>query len=284
MNQYNDEPAPSTLPAGVLYGAAAVALALLIAIGFYLFSDRTAETVEAPAAPAVASPAADPQAAAVEPAPPEPTVAEPTFAEQAEAEPEPEVVLPPLNNSDAEVREVMASVAADLPQWLVPDELIRKFVLAVNNTSGGELARKYPPIVPPRQAFVATRVAPQRYTLPRASYRRYDPYTRLLAAIDMQMVARLYRQYYPLLQEAHQELGQSKNSFHATLLKAIDHLLTAPVIEDELPLVRTSVLYKYADADLEKLPDTHKLLLRMGPDNTRQLKTALGELKAALAQ
>lgn len=282
MNRYNEETPPPRLPGPAVYAVAAILVVILAGVALYFWSnqhDRQSEILDTTAVPPVVETAPPPEAAPREAPPPEPS-----FAEQAAAEEEEPIELPPLDNSDAQIREVATAMAPDLPDWLVPDELVRKFVLAVNVTSRGELSRKYPPIVPPQQAFVATKITTDTFSMPAQSYSRYDPYARLIAAIDMQSVAVLYRQYYPLLQEAHLELGQTKGSFHATLLKAIDHLLQAPEIEGELPLVRTSVLYQYADPDLEKLPATHKLMLRMGADNTRKLKRALRELKTALAQ
>ncbi|TQV70741.1 DUF3014 domain-containing protein [Exilibacterium tricleocarpae] len=284
MNQYNEEAAPPRLPGPAVYIAAGMLVVLLVGVGFYFWSsqrDRESEILDTTAVAPPVDTAPEPQ---VELDSQQETPPPPSFAEQAEAEAqaEPPVELPPLNNSDERARELAAGLSPNLPDWLVPDELIRKFVLAVNVTSRGELSRKYPPIVPPKQAFVATKVTGNTFTMPAASYRRYDPYVALLGAINMQDVAVLYRQYYPLLQAAHEELAQTKAGFHATLLRAIDNLLTAPEIDGELPLVRTSVLYQYADPDLEKLPATHKLLLRMGAENTRELKRALRELRTAL--
>jgi hypothetical protein len=44
------------------------------------------------------------------------------------------------------------------------------------------------------------------------------------------------------------------------------------------------VFYQYADPALEKLPASHKLLLRMGPENTRQVQESLRRLRAELAE
>jgi hypothetical protein len=41
-------------------------------------------------------------------------------------------------------------------------------------------------------------------------------------------------------------------------------------------------MYKYADPELEALPDAQKLLLRMGPDNILKLKTKLQQIQSAL--
>ena len=97
-------------------------------------------------------------------------------------------------------------------------------------------------------------------------------------------MAALYKRFYPLLEEAYREMGLKKGNFHTVMLGAIDNLLAAPVVEQDILLVRPKVFYQYADPALEKLPASHKLLLRMGPDNTRRLQESLKNLRAKLAE
>jgi hypothetical protein len=42
------------------------------------------------------------------------------------------------------------------------------------------------------------------------------------------------------------------------------------------------VNYKYVDANLEALPNAQKLLIRMGPENTRKIKNAVKRLQPLL--
>ncbi|MGL4516467.1 MAG: DUF3014 domain-containing protein, partial [Shewanella sp.] len=68
------------------------------------------------------------------------------------------------------------------------------------------------------------------------------------------------------------------------LLQEIKVFLAAPIIEDPIELHSISVNYKFVDPQLEALPSAQKLLIRMGPENTRKLKTALRNLENQLAQ
>jgi hypothetical protein len=52
----------------------------------------------------------------------------------------------------------------------------------------------------------------------------------------------------------------------------LDVILATPEIDDPIPLQHKSVMYTYADPELEKLPSVQKQLLRMGPENTRRIK------------
>ena len=72
-------------------------------------------------------------------------------------------------------------------------------------------------------------------------------------------------------------------SFNQRLLQAIDIMLAAPVIEQPIELDGVSVNYQFVDPQLEALPNAQKLLVRMGPENTKKVKAALRKLKRYLA-
>ena len=222
-----------------------------------------------------------------EPEPVEPAEAEPTFADLAaqETAPEAEEPLPPLDESDIPLQAAVEALPLDAQvlQRLVGEEMIRKFVRAVENMHQGKLVHKFRPLQQPAQAFYADKIGEQ-YRMSFKAYHRYDAYAEALANLDKPALVALYRRYYPLLQQAYGELGTGGKSFHAALLGAIDHLLRAPVIESELLLTRPSVMYKFKDPALEKLSGPHKMMLRMGPENSRSVQRSLRELRQALAE
>lgn len=205
--------------------------------------------------------------------------------------PEPqEEPLPPLSDSDPSVMDAFAKLAADAPTMMVPEEVVRKFVRAANAIEEGKIVHEYRPLVSPAPPFQATRDGTledqqgQQYILSPDNYRRYDKYVTTLEAIDTDALIAIYKRFYPLLEEAYGEMGLKKGNFHTVMLGAIDNLLAAPVVDGEILLVRPKVFYQYADPALEKLPSSHKLLLRMGPDNTRRVHAKLREIRARLAE
>ena len=105
---------------------------------------------------------------------------------------------------------------------------------------------------------------------------------RLVAAADPAQAADVYARYYPLLQEAYQDLGYPARQFHARLLEVIDHLLATPEVQTPIRLVRPHVLYKYADPDLEARSAGQKALIRMGPEHMAVLKDKLRALRVEL--
>lgn len=262
-----------------------VVVIAVIALGFafmFLRDDAPAATalVNAPIAPApaVASTSSVPaeQAPIEEYQPPVQVV---------EVEP-----LPVLSESDSSVLNALLQLRGEgLLELLVPQELLRKFVLAVNNIAEGKVIHEYRPVNSPPPPFVVEtfsvmiegaaveqeRVSPNNFT-------RYEPYVTTLALIDSDAAVAVYRRFYPLLEEAFDELGLKKPNFHSVLIAAIDNLLAAPDHQGDLLLIRPKVFYQYADPALEQLPQTHKLMLRMGPENARGMKASLRQLRARL--
>jgi len=76
----------------------------------------------------------------------------------------------------------------------------------------------------------------------------------------------------------------SGGSFEKTLIIAIDQLLDAPEIEQAYFLTRPSVRYKFADKQLEQLTPAHKLMIRMGRENSEVVKIELTKFKQYLTQ
>ncbi len=277
-------------PAGVSQKLMLIlALCLLLVLGLLLLwpAKQPSQPVVTPVEPQPVTPSPE-TLPDILPEPAAPAAEEDSsFAEQAlvEEAAEPEQPLPDLNNSDSEVRSALETLSADavLLQWVVSDEVLRKFVRVVDNLSQGKLVHKHRPLQSPRQPFFADKIG-QQYRMSLKAYHRYDPYVDVLESLDMRTLVAVYRRYYPLLQQAYAELGYSGKNFHASLLGAIDQLLSAPEVEGEILLIRPSVMFKYRDPELEQLPDSHKLMLRLGPDNRRRVKARLRELRQALAE
>lgn len=201
-----------------------------------------------------------------------------------EAEQAPQVPLPDLNNSDAEIQQAASQLtpAPNWGSWITTDEAIRKFVVVIDNMAQGKIARKHLPIPKPDEKFVKSSDGVKFYLDP-AGYERYTPYISLFESIDNDMAVELYRRYSPLLEQAFAELGYPNRNFHDTLMKSFEQVLNAPVINRDIELIRPSVLYKFADPALERAPAVHKQLIRMGPDNTRSLQQKIKQLKATLS-
>lgn len=206
-------------------------------------------------------------------------------------EPEPqEEPLPKLSESDASVLSSLEELSDAGMKLVVPDEVVRKFVRAINAAEEGKAVHEYRPLVSPAPPFKVERQASdpnrvQTYTLSDENFERYTKYVESFTAIDPAELAATYKRYYPLLEEAFGEMGlKAKNNFHSVMINAIDTLLAAPVTEEDIILVRPKVFYQFADPALEQLPPIQKLMLRMGPENANKIKAHLRQVRTHLEQ
>ncbi|MGI2261078.1 DUF3014 domain-containing protein [Shewanella sp. GXUN23E] len=264
----------------------AIILVLLLSGGayFYFSKDSAPEpeiTVEEITLPEQAPPEPLPVAEAVPE--PEPTpVPHPQPEPQTPAAPASEP-LPSLNDSDTFIEDKTLKLAdgMDISKLLVTQNMARQFVVFVDNLAQGELARKVSPLKGPSQIFTVTDITDKTYLNP-DSYHRYDVYADFLSSLDEQQLVATYDKLQPLLNEAFDELGYQNTDFNERVTQAIDQMLAAPVIEDPIELNTISVNYQFVDPELEALPAAQKLMIRMGPENSRKVKAVLKKLKAQL--
>jgi len=268
-----------------------VAAAAIFAVSYFMVKDKVIPTGlrQLP----VAAPVVQPETATTEPAKP---AAKPIYEEPVPVPgPEP---LPELNESDLAVVAALQGLNVDgLLPLVIPDQILRKFVRAVDAVEEGKLITEYRPIVSPQGALLVdsfhVSVAGgepgevqdvEQFRMSEKNYQRYDSYVKVLSLLNSDAVVSMYKHFYGLLNEAYKEMGLNKGNFHSVLIRAIDNLLAAPDANNDMILVRPKVYYEFADPALEKLPATQKLMLRMGPDNEQRAKTSLRSLRAKLLQ
>ena len=228
------------------------------------------------ALPAGGTPPASTAAPATAPAAPAAPVEPPPPAEPAEPP------LPALTESDAEVRSTLADILpAALQPGLAPDNLLARAAALADGFARGRLVRdKLPLPAMPGKLIVAERDG--RMFLDAANHARYDTVVAACAELDTAALARWYRRYEPLLQQAWEELGNGDAPVREAILGGIELMLAAPAPAGELELKQPAVFYKYADPALESLPESQKLLIRMGPRNRALVVAHLERLREAL--
>jgi hypothetical protein len=174
--------------------------------------------------------------------------------------------------------------------WLVPDGVVRRFVATVDNLPREKVAEKVRAVRPVPGAFIVDRspidaaTGEERITLSTANHARYEAAVKLLAALDMRQVGLLYRSYYPLLQQAYEDLGYPGRYFNDRLVEVIDHLLEALVPAGPPVLVQPKAMYEFADVNLEERSAGQKLMIRIGPQNAALVKERLKALCAEITQ
>jgi hypothetical protein len=249
-------------------GVAAAVVVVAAGTWYYLQSRHAA----VPGAPEVAqTPPAEPPA--------EPSIQHPVPGGEDSA-PAP---LPALADSDAALIDALRLVVgtAAVKDYLLPETIIRHLVVTIDNLPRQKVAVTKRPVSAAVGSFSADGDE-LHATLDPQNFARYQPLVAVLGKLDMQRVAAVYVRFYPLFQQAYQELGYPNGYFNDRLVQVIDLLLATPQPAGPIALVRPNVMYTYADAALESRPAGQKLLIRMGPDNAAVIKRKLTELRAAI--
>jgi hypothetical protein len=253
----------------VAYSAAAVAV---VAAGgaFYYF-----KVVKHDEVPVVAPPVAH----APEEAPPD---------EGREHHPLPEATapdkpLPTLNDSDKDISGSLAGVFGkkSMDELLVPEMVIRHIVVTVDNLPRNKVAEQMRP-VKSASGQTVTATSGDMITLTDENSARYAAFMKLVQTTDTKQLGALYIRYYPLFQQAYEDLGYPGQYFNDRLVEVIDHLLQTPEVRGPIQLKQGKVFYEYADPSLESRSAGQKLLLRMGSENQAIIKKKLKDLRVVV--
>ena len=198
-------------------------------------------------------------------------------------EPVPEPVLPDLNESDSFFRGRMEIISSntDIVRWLAADDLLRRVASYLDGLSRGVVLSKIFPLTQPTGKFT-THMDGETVWLNAGNYERYDLTIEAIESIDMVALAKLFHIARPLIEKSFDEMGYNARQMEGILLQAIDRILSTPIIIEPIELTRESVLYQFADPDLEKLMPLQKQVLRTGPENTQKLQQQALALKNAL--
>lgn len=234
----------------------------------------------------------EPVAVEQTPAPPPaaaPPVVEHPLAPAADAATAPP--LPAVADSDPALTAALQGLigAPAVQTWLVPDQIARRFVATVDNLPRNAPLEKRRPLQAPTDSFIVDRTTvdqstgTERITLSARNAMRYDAAVALFQKADTKQLAELYRHYYPLLQQAYEDLGYPDHYFNDRVIAAIDDMLRAPEIDKPIALAQPKVLYQYEDPALEQLSSGQKLMMRMGLTHERNVKAKLRELRGLIA-
>ena len=131
--------------------------------------------------------------------------------------------LPALNDSDQVVHDSLAGVIGRDPveQFLVPQNIVRHFVVTVDNLPRKKVAVDLRPVKPTAGQTV-TATQGDITTLSPANFERYAPLVRVLAKTDVKALAVVYERLYPLFQQSYEDLGYPGKYFNDRLVEVID--------------------------------------------------------------
>lgn len=182
--------------------------------------------------------------------------------------------LPPAEKSDGQMRKDLASLSP-LPEWarwLTASDLLDRAVVVVDNVAED---------VNPRKQLDFIQVKPLESD--KLESARYDQIAAVVGSIDAKGLAQVFRDLHPLLETAYHKLGYPDRKFDQVAAKALQRIVDAPVLERTPRLApKGANNFAFADAKLEALGPVEKLLVRMGPQNTKVIQAKAREVAAAL--
>jgi hypothetical protein len=237
----------------------------------YFWLQRPGEPVAPPAPPVAEAPPA---------APAEPQIRFPVpGADAAQA-------LPKLDESDSLMRDALKGLSdtPTLAEQLLFADFVRRLVATVDNIPTPRINLRLLPLLPVKTApgkFMTVTDAEGIRADPR-NVERYAPYMKAVEALDSKRLVSLYVRYYPLFQQAYEELGYPKGYFNDRLMAVIDHLLAAPAAPETVRLVQPEAMYRFADPELEARSAGQKVLLRIGNANAAIVKDKLRAIRREL--
>jgi hypothetical protein len=251
----------------------AIAIVLLLASGTaWYFWPKLAPTPVAP--PALADTLAAPPEAAAAPA-----IVHPVPPAESGAPP-----LPQAGSADAPLLSALLALpgANGLGALLVPQSLLRHFVATVDNLPRHHLATEQRPIKPTPGTFLVVGDDASGTADP-LNAERYAAALKVFESIEPEALFRLYRHWYPLLQQSYQDLGYPDGYFNDRMVAALDDLIAAPLPATAPKLVRPNVMWVYADEQLEARSAGQRLMLRLPPAQAQSVRTRLQALRGLLA-
>jgi flagellar basal body-associated protein FliL len=186
--------------------------------------------------------------------------------------------LPPLNESDAYIRDALtnASPFREFQNWLKETDIIRRFVAAVDNLVSGENPAANLNFLKPEEDF---RVIAQKHNLimDPNNYIRHDRSISIFESLDIKILLDLFYRIEPLLDETYQKMGYPGQHFRPVLIRAVEIIMDIPVIKDPILLQKKVITYSFLNQEFEKLTPGQKLILRSGPNNIRKIQNKCRE-------
>lgn len=258
-----------------------IIVAVLAAAGWYFFGKSKTATPETPVAVAP-PPVTEAAASAADAAPQYPVPdADTAAAEQAETAP-----LPALADSDQELRQALIGLldAAPIEAFLVPQDIIRRFVATVDNLPEPTLPMRLRSVRKIGGGFTVQPQGDEALSIGAGNSARYAGFIEAVQLADARRSAQIYFRYYPLFQAAYEELGHRGRYFNDRLVQVIDHLLATPDVGGPIALQRSRGMYEFADPELESRSAGQKALIRIGSENAEVVKAKLRLLRAEIVK
>lgn len=181
-----------------------------------------------------------------------------------------------LAQAEAQLQE-LAGDLSDLPlwqKWLAQTKPLQRVVIAMEALALGERPVQALDFMLPQKPFAAEKKGGQ-WRQNQVSCQRFAAATQLFCSLNPTRCATLYLYLEPALQEACRALGYQDKKVRDLLTEACSTILSAPILEEEPPLIKggREGIYYWQNAELENLNAAQKLFLRMGHENAAKVRS-----------
>lgn len=191
------------------------------------------------------------------------------------------IPLPDLEASDKVFGDALIKLMGgnSLPALFYPNKMISRIVATIDNLPRRHAPARMWPVRRAAKGFLVSASIAGLAIDPRNAA-RYAPYMDVVQSIAVAGLVDVYLRFYPLFQQAYQELGYPKGYFNNHLIEALDDMLAAPELGTSARLVQPKVLYEFAEADLEERSAGQKIMLRIGSSNEARVKSMLRAIRS----
>ena len=167
-----------------------------------------------------------------------------------------------------------------LAEYLIKSQAISRLVAMLDSLTSRQVPVQTNPIKPADGKFISDAEG-ERYVMSVQNFARYDGYIAMLQSTDTDALLALYQRFYPLFQQAWEDIGGS-GQFSQRLNVVIDHLLETPDVPGPVYLTKPEAFYLFDEPELEALTAGQKILIRMGSVNASIVKEKLREVQETL--
>ncbi len=141
--------------------------------------------------------------------------------------------LPQLDESDDDISAAINQLT-DVADLFLFKSFIRHFVVTIDNMTNQKIPQRYVFNQRVPDKFAVIKQDEDNAILDSKNFKRYVNFVNLAERIDNRKLVAHYVRFYPLFQEAYEELGYPDRYFNDRFIQVMDHLLAAPEIKGVL--------------------------------------------------
>jgi len=200
---------------------------------------------------------------------------------------EPEFLKPPvisLEDSDDFIRAALVTLFPGFSEGELLEKggVLQRLVILVNDISQGDVLFKHRLFLKPSVPLSVLAIDDYLIINPE-SYHRFDSFVAAFSQVDVDAAVVFLDENKRLMQIVFNAFSHADDfTLDNMFLSAIDEILAAPVISEEIAVTKKSSRYQFVNSDYEALSHVAKQMIRFGPENTRSVQEKLNEFRTKI--